>query len=96
MNSPDEEVKSRAMKAEKRLFEMMCPRNKSFQVKNHKEKYDICANTVSELDNLYNLGIKKFKTSGRGDKAKEEVAIRRFLDVAVKNEKARLTFALYV
>jgi hypothetical protein len=90
-NLPIEDRISDLESVEAKLWSTQCPRVKSINMIKGKEKYDVLINTVEEIQHLYNLGIRKFKTSGRGSVYNESFAIRRFLDVAVGDEKARNT-----
>lgn len=80
---------SEADEKSKHMFSKLCPREKMIDNVKGKGKLDILVNSIEEVDKLVSLGVRLFKTSGRGDAYKESFAIRRFLDVAVSDEDLR-------
>jgi len=95
-NLPIEDRDSDILDQEEELFSKLCPREKSIMGKNGKWKLDILVNTKDEISVLYDLGIRKFKTSGRGAPMLELYAIKRFLDVAIKDEQTRNTLEYFL
>ena len=96
LNLPVKDRDSSITKQQTALWTNMCPREKSVFLKNGKEKLDILVNTIDELQDLYDMGIHRFKTSGRGSALNESFAIRRFLHMAIKDERTRNTLEYFL
>ena len=95
-NLPIKDRDKNIMDQESSLFNNMCPRKKAVVLKNGKEKLDILVNTTDELQDLYDMGIHRFKTSGRGPVIMELVAINRFFDIAIQDEQTRNTLKYFL
>jgi hypothetical protein len=95
-NLPIKDRDKNIMDQESSLFNNMCPREKAVVLKNGKEKLDILVNTTDELQDLYDMGIHRFKTSGRGPVIMELVAINRFFDIAIQDEQTRNTLKYFL
>ena len=95
-NIPIKDRDKNIMDQESSLFNNMCPRAKAVVLKNGKEKLDILVNTTDELQDLYDMGIHRFKTSGRGPVIMELVAINRFFDIAIQDEQTRNTLKYFL
>jgi len=95
-NIPIRDRDSNIMEQEGTLWSKYCPREKAVVLKNGKEKLDILVNTLDEIQDLYNMGIRRFKTSGRGSELKESYALKKFLFVAIKDERTRNTLEYFL
>ena len=95
-NLPIKDRDNSIMEQENSLWQNMCHREKAVVLKNGKEKLDILVNTTDELQDLYDMGIHRFKTSGRGPVIKELVAGNRFFDIAIQDEQARNTLKYFL
>ena len=95
-NLPIEDRDNDIMEQEAALWSKYCPRGKAIVLKNGKEKLDILVNTLDEIQDLYNMGIRRFKTSGRGPALKETSALKRFFFVAIKDEQIRNTLEYFL
>jgi hypothetical protein len=95
-NIPIEDRDNSIMEQEVKLWTEYCPREKSIDLKNGKEKLDILINTIDELQDLYDMGIHRFKTSGRGSTLNESFAIKRFLNIFIKDERTRNTLEYFL
>ena len=94
-NVPVKDQDANILDQEEELFGKLCPREKSIMQKNGKWKLDILVNTIDEIGDLYELGIHRFKTSGRGSPIHEIHAVNRFLDVAIEDEQIRITLEYF-
>jgi collagenase-like PrtC family protease len=83
-------MKGEAMEKESNLLKKQCLKNRYVNdpVKNFKSTLAVLKH--GEIEQLYNIGIRKFKTSGRGDYIMETMAINKFLDMAVADEDERI------
>jgi collagenase-like PrtC family protease len=95
-NLPVKDRDNSILEQEDNLWNNMCPREKSIFLKNGKEKLDILVNTIDEIQDLYDMGIHRFKTSGRGSALNESVALKKFLYVAIKDEQTRNTLEYFL
>lgn len=88
-------TKEDAMAKESKLLQTQCLKNRytNDPVKNFKSTLAVLK--YGEIEQLYNIGIRKFKTSGRGDYIMESMAINKFLDMVVtdEDEKIELTYS---
>jgi len=95
-NLPIEDRDNSILEQEVDLWSKYCPREKSILMKNGKEKLDILVNTIDEIQDLYDIGIYKFKTSGRGSLLRESFALKKFLYVSIKDERTRTTLEYFL
>ena len=95
-NIPIENRDSDILNQEVTLWDKLCPREKSITLRNGKEKLDVLVNNNKEIQDLYDMGIYKYKTSGRGSQLREVFAIQKFLWVAIDDEDTRNTLEYFL
>ena len=83
-------MKGEAMEKESKLLQTQCLKNRytNDPVKNFKSTLAVLK--YGEIEQLYNIGIRKFKTSGRGEYIMESMAINKFLDMVVTDEDEKI------
>jgi hypothetical protein len=95
-NIPLDTRDSNILSQEIDLWGKLCPREKTIVMKNGKEKLDVLINNNREIQDLYDMGIYKYKTSGRGNQLHESFAIKKFLYTAIDDEDMRNTLEYFL
>jgi len=73
-----------------------CPRDKLIAGKKGEDEVGIPLYlTTDEIDKLYKIGIRHFKTSGRGTVSGEYASICRFLETSINNETVLLKYKYF-